>query len=283
MMRSGKPVIRPAGKEYYIVKEILKKYNLNTVCSSAHCPNCSECWGDKTATFLILGNVCTRACRFCSINHGLKGKKLNKEEALNLAEAVRQLKLDYVVLTSVDRDDLKDKGAKHYAECINEIKKTGAKVEILIPDYSEKELRLLNQAEVIGHNIETVRRLIPLIRDKRASYEKSINTLKKAKNLFPNKLTKTSLLLGLGETEKEVYETVDDVKNTGTDIIIFGQYLQPTEKQVKVSTWIDEETFRKYSKYAEKKGLFSFAGNKIRSSYKAKEIYYKLRKNERLC
>ena len=272
-----KPRIKPPGLEFQKVKQILEKYKLYTVCQGAHCPNCSECWSSGTTTFMILGDTCTRACRFCSVNHGAKGQPLDLQEPARLAKAVKELKLKYVVITSVDRDDLPDKGAKHYGACIDALKRTGVIVEALIPDYQSKELKHVLNADVVGHNLETVRRLTPLVRDRRADYDKSLKTLETVKQLKNDIVVKTSLMLGLGETPDEVIDAVQDAADVGVDVITFGQYLRPTEKQLSVKEWVPEEQFADYARFASTLGMVALAGSRVRSSYKAKEAYAEVR------
>ncbi|MEM3113815.1 MAG: lipoyl synthase, partial [Nitrososphaerota archaeon] len=203
----------PSSEGYAHTRSIMKKYNLNTVCEEALCPNISECWGCRTATILILGDTCTRSCRFCAVKSGNPKGFVDLEEPRRVAQAVSELDLKYVVITSVTRDDLKDGGASIYAETIREIKKINddTLIEVLIPDFNNdvKALKTVVEAgpDVIGHNVETVRRLTPLIRDSRAGYDKSLRTLKIVKELDPNIYTKSSLMLGLGETIEEVIQT----------------------------------------------------------------------------
>ena len=259
------------------VKSELSKNNLKTVCQSANCPNIFECWNLKIATFLILGDICTRNCLFCAVKKGNPHGILDITEKERLVSAVKSLKLNYVVLTSVDRDDLKDYGAEYFASCIKEIKKMkNIKVEALIPDFNSNEKLLkkivLSKPDVIGHNIETVKRLSN-IRDKRASYLKSLkvlNTIKKINSLI---LTKSSMLLGLGETEEEIIESMKDLKKNNVDILVIGQYLKPNKNCIDVKEYIPPEKFENYKSLALKLGFqHVIASPFARSSYKAAEV-----------
>lgn len=273
----------PTEKEiqnYSKVKQILKQKKLITVCTEAKCPNMNECWSAKTATFMVLGNTCTRNCRFCSVKTFKKGTLLDLNEPKNLAESVKEFNLGYVVITSVDRDDLSDFGAKHFSDCVNAIKeKTNALVELLIPDFNGNE-NCLNKiidsgADVIGHNIETVESLQEKVRDRRANYKQSLFVLdyiKKNSGIF----TKSSLMLGLGETEKEVLKAMDDLREIKVDFLALGQYLRPTKKQLKVKEFISPEKFEFYKQKAIEKGfLYCASGPFVRSSYKASEFFVK--------
>ena len=268
--------IKPPTKEFSNVKDILKNYHLYSVCQEAHCPNMSECWSHGTATFMVMGNTCTRFCRFCQINHG-KPQPLDKDEPKNLAEAVKKLKLKYVVITSVDRDDLDDLGSKHISFCIKYLKKIPQlKVEALIPDFQGKVNLLKNvtneNPDVLGHNIEVVERLQDKTRDRRANYNQSLSVLRNIKKLNNKILTKSSLMLGLGETEKEVIEAMKDLRKNNVDMITLGQYLQPSKKNLKVVEYIKPEKFKYYEKQAYKLGfMFCASGPFVRSSYRAHE------------
>lgn len=268
--------ITPPTKEFSNVKNILKNHNLYTVCQGAHCPNMSECWSAGIATFMVMGDTCTRFCRFCQVNHG-KPLPLDKNEPKNLADAVKKMKLNYVVITSVDRDDLKDLGSNHIASCIKYLKQNPKiKVETLIPDFQGKINLLKNitdvNPDVIGHNIEVVKSLQKKARDIRASYKQSLSVLKNIKILNNKILTKSSLMLGLGETEAEIIETLKDLRKNNVDIITIGQYLQPSKKNLKVVEYITPEKFKYYEKQAYNIGfMFCASGPFVRSSYKASE------------
>jgi lipoic acid synthetase len=272
----------PKGKgiqEYLKVKQTLTETKLNTVCTEAKCPNLSECWSKGTATFMIMGNVCTRNCRFCSVESSKTGKPLNLNEPQEIARAVSKLDLNYAVITSVTRDDLTDYGSSHFKECVKAIKEKKPKVtvELLVPDFNGNK-KCLNEiieckAEVIGHNIETVKRLQETVRDRKASYTKSLKVLKHIKRKSPETLTKSSLMLGLGEKEKEVLNAMRDLRKAGVDFITLGQYLQPTPKQLKVKEFISPAKFKYYEKKAKEKGFFVVAGPLVRSSYHSRELF----------
>jgi lipoic acid synthetase len=268
--------IKPPTKKFSDVKDILKNHHLYTVCQGAHCPNMSECWSHGTATFMVMGDTCTRFCRFCQVKHGTP-QELDKDEPKNLAEAVKKLKLKYVVVTSVDRDDLEDLGSKHISSCIKYLKQIPQlKVEALIPDFQGNIecLKTVTEAkpDVLGHNIEVVERLQEKARDKRASYEQSLSVLRNIKKLDKKILTKSSIMLGLGETEKEVISAMKDLIKNKVDMITLGQYLQPGKKNLKVVEYINPEKFKYYEKQAYNMGfMFCASGPFVRSSYKAHE------------
>ncbi|MBI2108179.1 lipoyl synthase [Candidatus Woesearchaeota archaeon] len=265
------------------IKQALQEHKLHTVCESAHCPNISECWNSGTATFMLMGDVCTRGCRFCAVKTGNPMKQLDRDEPRKLAAALKEIKLfDYVVLTSVNRDDLKDGGAGHFAECIREIKKEYPKmiIEVLIPDFNGSlgSLKKITDAkpDVIAHNIETVERLQRKARDIRANYGQSLNVLKNAKKINPKIFTKSSIMAGIGERDDEVIKAMKDLREIGVDILTIGQYLRPTDRHLPVMQFISPEKFR----YYERKGLelgfrFVAAGPFVRSSYKAGELFLK--------
>lgn len=266
----------PQGDAVNHVRSTLKAHKLHTVCEEARCPNRGECWAQGTATFIIMGATCTRNCRFCAVATGKTGDILDPLEGKNIALAVQDLKLDFAVLTSVDRDDLEDFGASHFALCVNEIKafnpNTG--VELLIPDYTEKELKILLDCkiDVIAHNIETVKRL-QNVRDARASYEKSMNTLKTASAIGNNKwLVKSSIMLGIGETFEEVYEAMKDLYAIGVRSLVLGQYLRPTSQQIEVVSYITPEEFDVLKDKALEIGFTHIVSKPFaRTSYHAKE------------
>jgi lipoic acid synthetase len=264
------------------VRRVLRGQGLATVCESARCPNLPTCWGKGTATFMILGEICTRFCRFCAVSHG-KPNPPDPTEPERLARAVKALGLRYVVLTSVDRDDLPDGGASHFASCIRAIKEAApeARIEALIPDFSGnlEELRTVVEAEpnVVGHNLETVRRLTPLVRDRRAGYELSLFVLRALKELSPKIFTKSSLLLGLGETEEEVEEALWDLREAGVDIVVLGQYLRPTPRELSVARYVPPEEFEAWRMRALKLGFRAvLSGPLVRTSFRASEVYEEL-------
>ena len=266
-------------RHYQDVLQALHRYHLNTVCQSARCPNLGECWGRKTATFMILGNTCTRNCQFCAVNSGNPKGTLDKTEPKRIAQAVRDLGLNYAVITSVTRDDLPDGGAEVFAETIKEIKQASpeTKVEILIPDFngdfnSLKKV-LCAQPFVLGHNVETVARLTPIIRDQRASYHTSLELLRKSKEINLRIKTKSGFMVGLGETEEEIFAGLKDLKNVKVDIVTIGQYLQPTKKHLPVKNYVKPEQFENYRKYGLDLGFSAiFSGPLVRSSYRAEGL-----------
>ena len=239
----------PSGHDFRGVFDLLKKYNLATVCEEAHCPNMHECWNKKSATIMILGKVCTRACRFCSVETGNPKGKLDAQEPFNVAEVIKKLGLKYVVITSVDRDDLDDFGSQHYATTIFEIQKQNPKtrVEALIPDFAGQRVHLRKVIDahpfVIGHNIETVKRLTRYIRDRRCSYERSLEVLEQVKGLSSSIYTKSGLMVGLGEARQDIIQALADLKTKGVDIVTIGQYLQPTKRHHFVQKYYTPEEF----------------------------------------
>ena len=258
------------GRKFAQTASVLRSLNLSTVCNGARCPNKSTCWGNGTATFMIMGQVCTRNCRFCSVASG-KPEKLDESEPFRLAEAVKRLALTYTVITSVDRDDLEDGGAGHFAKCVQAVKKTEAKVEVLIPDYDRDAIKRIVDSlpDVIGHNIEVVRRLTPDVRDVRAGYEKSLEVLREVKRLNNKIKTKSSLMLGVGETQEEVMETICDLWKAGVDMLTIGQYLRPTKNQIEVARYVPPAEFSRLGKTAEDMGFVCSSGPFVRSSFNA--------------
>ena len=282
----GKPAwlkIRPPDwKNFPKIKETIKKYQLHTVCEESHCPNISECWSGGTATFLILGDVCTRGCRFCQVNSAAKGKPVDAAESKKIAAAVKEWNLKYAVLTSVARDDLPDYGSEQFVKCVREIKNKmpGVIVEVLIPDFQGeiKHLKKIVAAEpdVIAHNIETVERLQAKVRDGRAGYRQSLSVLKNVKKIDKKIFTKSSLLVGFGETEKEILQTMKDLRAADADFLAIGQYLRPSEWHLPVVEYIKPEKFSFLKKVGEEMGFASVAsGPFVRTSYKAFEFFEK--------
>ena len=266
----------PAGNEWKKVDSILARHGLHTVCDEAKCPNKGECWGCGTATFMILGDKCTRNCRFCAVSTSKTGNPVREDEPEALAGAVAEMELKYAVVTSVDRDDLDDKGSGHFAACIRAIRKANPsiKIEVLIPDYSGKDLAVVVAAspDVLAHNIETVRRL-QHARDAKSGYESSLRTLREAKQ-SGLLVTKSSILLGLGETRDELLATYADLRSAGVDILVMGQYLRPSSKQIPVSEYIHPDTFRLYAEDAELAGFSSVVASPFaRTSYHALEAW----------
>lgn len=248
----------PSGEGWRRVSETLGKYGLATVCDSARCPNKAECWGARTATFMVLGATCTRACRFCAVDHGRSGGPLEPDEPERLARAVRELGIAYAVVTSVDRDDLPDRGAAHFAACARAIKDADprARVELLVPDYREDEIEPILDAlpDVVAHNVETVARLQGL-RDARASYAASLRTISLLAARKGGPLPKSSLLLGLGETRDEVERTMEDLRGAGCEALVLGQYLRPSPAQVEVAEYLRPEAFERYAEDARRLGF----------------------------
>lgn len=268
----------PGGIEFSRVNHILRNYGLNTVCSSARCPNLAECWNRGTATIMLLGNICTRHCRFCAVRTGNPHGLVDDTEPERVAAAVRELGLRYVVLTSVDRDDLPDLGAGIFARTVELLKKSNPEliVEILVPDFQGKKT-LIQQVlaagpDVFAHNIETVRRLTPTVRDRRADYEMSLSVLRLAKELAPAVRTKSGLMVGLGETEAEIYQTLADLKSVACDIVTIGQYLQPDRRCIPVTRYYTPEEFEMLAASGRSMGIPRLiAAPLVRSSYLAEE------------
>ena len=269
-----------ADSRYFEVRELLHGQRLNTICEEARCPNIAECWGRGTATFQILGDTCTRACRYCYVHSGKPESPPDPLEPLRLAQAAAQMGLKHVVVTSVDRDDVPDRGAGHYAATIRALKKKlpDASVEVLTPDFlgiEEEALAtvLAARPEVFNHNIETVRRLHRRMRGAKASYDKALWLLQRAKEVagYPV-LTKSGIIVGLGETNHEVVETMRDLREHGVDVVTIGQYLQPSSRHAAIDRWVHPDEFRWFREQGEALGFGSvFSGPLVRSSYRADE------------
>ncbi len=274
--------IKPAStKKYGNIKQRVNELGLHTVCVEARCPNITECWSGGTATFMVLGEDCTRGCRFCAVKKMAHGAAIDPYEPNKLAMLVNEWGLDYIVVTSVCRDDLPDQGSSHFARCISEIKKTNPKtlVEVLIPDFrgDEECLKRIVDArpDVIGHNIETVERLTAIVRDRRANYRQSLDTLSISKRLG-QRYTKSAMMLGIGETEEEVLQSMRDLREADVDFLAIGQYLRPTESQLRVSEYVRPERFEYFKGRAMEMGfLYAAAGPFVRSSYRAGEFFIK--------
>ncbi len=275
----------PSGENYTRIKGLLTELKLATVCEEARCPNMGECWSGGTATFMLMGDTCTRGCRFCNVKTGntkLGLPPVDPFEPEKVAFSISQMKLSYVVITSVDRDDMPDQGSDHFARTVKTIKKLDPNliVEILTPDFrgDEKLIQHLAAAkpDVFAHNIETVERLTPTVRDPRAKYRQTLQVLKTVKEFDAKMYTKSSIMLGLGETEAEINQTLIDLREVGCDVVTFGQYLQPTEKHLKVIEFITPEKFLEWQKVAETMGfLYVASGPLVRSSYRAGEFFMK--------
>jgi lipoic acid synthetase len=266
----------PAGRAFDAVRATVKEHRLATVCEEAKCPNIGECWNAGTATLMLMGAVCTRACRFCAVDTGNPHGWLDAEEPANSARTVQLMGLKYVVLTSVNRDDLPDGGAAHFAACVREIKKLSpaTAVEALTPDFQgvlgDVETVVASGLDVFAQNVETVRRLTHPVRDPRAGYEQTLAVLAHARRFRPEVLTKTSLMLGLGETDEEIAATLDDIRAAGVDLLTLGQYLRPTANHLAVERWVTPDEFDRYRELALQKGFLEcVSGPLVRSSYRA--------------
>jgi lipoic acid synthetase len=272
----------PTGKVFEKTKQIVKEKSLNTVCEEAACPNIGECWNKKHATFIILGSVCTRACRFCNIKTGIPDK-LDPHEPEKIARSVAELELKHVVITSVDRDDLEDGGANHFAQCILEIRKKchNTSIEVLTPDFLRKgdayKIIVDAKPDVFNHNIETVPSLYPRIRPG-SRYFNSLNLLSNVKNLDKNIFTKSGMMVGLGETNDEIFQVMDDLRSAKVDFLTIGQYLQPTPSHAKVERYVEPDEFDYYERMAKVKGFHMVSATPLtRSSYHAEEDFVKLK------
>lgn len=281
---AGKPrwlkVKLPGGERYTGIKGRARELKLSTVCEEARCPNIGECWGAGTATFMVMGDICTRGCRFCAVTTRRNGRPLDPDEPRNLAEAIRELDLDYVVVTSVDRDDLPDQGADHFAACIRAIREHApkTKVEVLIPDFRGDQGLLARvvaaRPDVIAHNIETVEALQGTVRDPRAGYQQSLDVLEGVKRLDPTMFTKSSIMVGHGESEAELHETMGDLRAVGADFLTLGQYLQPSQSHLPVRAYHPPESFKAWELAGLAMGFrYVASGPLVRSSYKAAEFF----------
>jgi lipoic acid synthetase len=269
----------PAGAGYSRTRNIVHEHRLSTVCEESMCPNIGECWNAGTATIMVLGSVCTRACRFCAVDTGNPKGWLDRDEPVNTGKAVQLMGLRYVVITSVDRDDLPDGGAAHYAACVREIKRQnpGTAVEALTPDFNghfaQVETVVESGLDVFAQNVETVRRLTHPVRDPRAGYEQTLAVLGHAKRHRPQVLTKTSLMLGLGERDAEVLRTMDDLRAAGVDILTLGQYLRPTPNHLPVERYVTPAEFDALRQEGLERGFVEVvAGPMVRSSYRAEQV-----------
>ena len=261
------------------LKNIVSEKKLHTVCEEAMCPNIQECWSHGTATFMLLGSVCTRACKFCAVDTGNPKGSLDKDEPLKVATSISHMNLKYAVLTSVNRDDLKDGGAEHFSDTVKAIKEKAPQVlvEALVPDFLGNKLSietLLNsQLEVFAQNLETVKRLTKKVRDPRAGYRQTLDVLSYAKEYSPSVITKSSLMLGLGETEQEITSSFLDLRNAGVDVLTLGQYMRPTINHLPVEKWYSPEEFKYFERLANEVGFLEVAsGPMVRSSYRADKI-----------
>ncbi|KAJ3276780.1 hypothetical protein HDV01_002834 [Terramyces sp. JEL0728] len=277
----------PVGQDFKRIKRDLRGLKLNTVCEEARCPNIGECWGGgedgtATATIMLMGDECTRGCRFCSVKTNRNPNPLDPDEPENTAEAISRWGLDYIVMTSVDRDDLPDGGASHFAKTVRLIKEKAPHilVETLTGDFWGKlenvETVALSGVDVYAHNIETVENLQPYVRDRRAGFKQSLSVLERAKSVQPSLVTKTSMMLGLGETDEEVMHALKELRKIDVDVVTFGQYMRPTKKHMKVEAYITPEKFDYWAETAKELGFkYVASGPLVRSSYKAGELYIK--------
>nr|Q6PHG4.1 RecName: Full=Lipoyl synthase, mitochondrial; AltName: Full=Lipoate synthase; Short=LS; Short=Lip-syn; AltName: Full=Lipoic acid synthase; Flags: Precursor [Danio rerio]AAH56561.1 Zgc:66080 [Danio rerio] len=277
----------PIGKNYNKLKNTLRELNLHTVCEEARCPNIGECWGGgeyatATATIMLMGDTCTRGCRFCSVKTARRPPPLDPDEPYNTAKAIAAWGLDYVVLTSVDRDDIPDGGAEHFAKTVSNIKERNSKilVECLTPDFrgdlAAVEKIALSGLDVYAHNVETVRELQRHVRDPRANFDQSLSVLRHAKKVKSSVLTKTSIMLGLGETDAQIQATLTELRDSGVDCLTLGQYMQPTKRHLKVEEYVTPEKFAFWEKVGQEMGfIYTASGPLVRSSYKAGEFFLK--------
>lgn len=268
----------PSGKEYVKVKDIVTRHKLHTICTSGQCPNMAECWGRGTATFMILGDICTRSCKFCATKTG-KPNPVDPDEPKNLAESVKLMNLKHCVITSVDRDDLEDGGSEHWAETIRQVKTVNPEttIEALIPDFQGRREHIQRVVEaapdVVSHNLETVRRLTPQVRSA-ARYDRSLEVIRQI--AASGLVAKSGIMVGLGETEDEIFETMDDLLAAGCQVMTIGQYLQPTKQHLPVVEYFHPDTFNYWKEVGLKKG-FKFVESQplVRSSYHAEKHIFK--------
>ncbi|MEM1947442.1 MAG: lipoyl synthase [Candidatus Caldarchaeum sp.] len=270
----------PGFGAYPHIRHVLRKYMLHTVCEEAMCPNLGECWGGGTATIMILGDICTRSCRFCAVKTGHPQGFVDASEPEKVAKAVEEINLKYVVLTSVCRDDLADGGASIYAETVKKIKERKGEVlvEVLIPDFDAvpEHLERVVRAgpDVVAHNVETVRRLTPYVRDRRASFDKSLKVLRLVKEFNPSMYTKSSIMVGLGETVEEVLDALKELRQADVDFVTIGQYLRPTLNHLPVKEYVHPDVFKLYEREALRMGFkYAACGPLVRSSYRAAEFF----------
>jgi lipoyl synthase len=272
----------PAGERFERLRATVREHRLATVCEESICPNIGECWNNGTATIMLMGRVCTRACQFCAVDTGNPRGWLDEDEVANSARSVELMGLRYVVLTSVDRDDLSDGGARHYADCIRAIKSRCPQtaVEALTPDFAGNIADVAtvvdSGVDVFAQNLETVERLTSKVRDARAGYRQTLDVLAFAKRRRPDVLTKSSLMLGLGETDGEIAAALDDLKDAAVDIVTFGQYLRPTPNHLPVERYVTPEEFEGYRNAGLERGFLEVvAGPLVRSSYRADRVFEK--------
>ena len=275
--------IKPASTEKYAeIKESVRSEGLHTVCVEAHCPNISECWSGGTATFMVLGDLCTRGCRFCAVAKNARGEEPEHLEPEKLGRIIKKWGLEYVVITAVCRDDLEDQGAEHLARCVSEIRKMNPKtiIEVLSPDFRGNDecidTLVRSRPDVVGNNIETVRRLSPVVRDRRAGYMQTLEFLKRVKAIDPSIYTKSAIMLGLGESEDEIISSFRDLRSAKVDFLAVGQYLRPSHTQIEVKEYVNPKKFEQLKSIAEDMGFgYVAAGPFVRSSYRAGEFFIK--------
>ncbi|MGA7966586.1 MAG: lipoyl synthase [Gammaproteobacteria bacterium] len=270
----------PAGAGYEATRRNVREHRLSTVCEESMCPNVGECWNNGTATIMIMGSVCTRACKFCAVDTGNPRGWLDSDEPAHAADSVRLMGLKYVVITSVDRDDLDDGGAGHYADCVRAIRDVNpdTTVEALTPDFRGNTDHVATVVDsglqVFAQNVETVERLTHIVRDRRAGYRQTLDVLAFAKRHRPDVLTKTSLMLGLGETEEEIAQALDDCSAAGIDIVTFGQYLRPTKNHLPIVRFVPPVDFARYREWGLERGFLEVvSGPLVRSSYRADRVF----------
>jgi lipoic acid synthetase len=270
----------PGGERWAWIRAQRQKLELATVCEEAQCPNVAECWGSGTATFMVMGAICTRGCRFCAVNTGRNGLPLDPDEPAKLGRTILAMGLDYIVLTSVDRDDLPDQGAAHVAACVRAVKEASprTRVEVLFPDFRGEpalvDLVTDSGADVLAHNLETVRRLTPTVRDRRCGYDQSLRVLARVKEHDPAALTKSSLMVGVGEGPDEVRAAMEDLRAVGCDFLTVGQYLRPSAWHLAVEEYVHPDTFALYEAMGRDLGFtYVASGPLVRSSYRAGEFF----------
>lgn len=268
------------GERYQRINSLVEKHQLNTVCKEANCPNIFECWNSGTATFMLMGDTCTRACKFCHVKSGNPKQWLDPLEPVKIAQSIKTLELSYVVLTSVNRDDLDDGGAGHFAQTVREIKKQDPRilVEALTPDFRGREediqTMLDSGVDVLAHNVETVRRLVPTFRDGRCSHDRSLDFHRKARERNPSMILKSSIMLGAGETKAEVLDCMQQLRDASVNILTLGQYLQPTKNHHPVIRYVHPNEFKEFEQEGLKMGFqFVASGPLVRSSYRAAEYF----------
>lgn len=274
--------IRPPRTDNYdFIRGVIEEYGLNTVCTSSKCPNAFECWDTGSLTFMVLGNVCTRSCRFCAVTHASRGQEVDVSDPERISQVAKKLGLQYVAITSVDRDDLEDYGSGHIGSCIRTVKASlpDTRVEAIIPDFSGRADLLLNVInagpDIITHNIETVERLTPIVRDRRAGYYRSLDVLRNVKRFEPGIVTKSSIMLGLGEDTDDVKQAIKHLHEARVDVLTLGQYLQPDKRSLIVDRYVLPSEFSALKEYAESLG-FNYVASApfVRSSYRAAEYYF---------